>query len=144
MSFKFYRKGVEITAPRRIKWHFDIMPNTIFESAPDKLETNANYWRKKLNFPPDAQDVQIVFVPSEDYDIEYVNYLNTGTYESLNDTFDTDPDNSVSDDGTTEESSVSQDTEDIIDTPKRKRKQEAAELPAVPEQLDDADSSASE
>ena len=144
MSFKFYRKGVEVTAPRRIKWYFDIMPNSIFESAPDKLETNANYWRKKLNFPPDAQDVQIVFVPSEDYDIEYVNYLNTGTYESLNNTADADTDNSTSDNGTTEESSVSQDTEDTIDTPKRKRKQEAAELPAVPEQLDDADSSASE
>lgn len=143
MSFKFYRNGVEVTAPRRIKWHFDIMPNTIFESAPDKVETNSNFWRKKLNFPKDANP-QVVFVPSEDYDIEYVNYLNTGIYEPITNTTDTDADNSASDDGTIAESSVSQDAEDTVDTPKRKRKQEAAELPAMPEQLDDADSSASE
>ncbi len=47
MSFKFFKNGKEITAPRRIKWYFDIMPNSIFESAPDKVETNANFWRKK-------------------------------------------------------------------------------------------------
>jgi hypothetical protein len=140
MSFKFFKNGKEITAPRRIKWYFDIMPNSIFESAPDKVETNANFWRKKLNFPKDAE-ANVIFVASEDYDIEQLNQTNHAPFTN---TTANDADNGASNDGPVTEPVVSQDTEVINDTPKRKRKQEAAELPAMPEQLDDADSSASE
>ena len=140
MSFKFFKNGKEVTAPRRIKWYFDIMPNSIFESAPDKVETNANFWRKKLNFPKDAE-ANVIFVASEDYDIEQLNQTKD---EPITNTTHADVDNNASNDGPVTEPVVSQDTEVINDTPKRKRKQEAAELPAMPEQLDDADSSASE
>lgn len=142
MGFKFYRNGVEITPPRRIKWHFEGNPNAIFESDPEKVDTNANFWRKKINV---AKDAKIIFVPSEDYDIEFVNYLN-GNTNFFNDDTNTNNDSSdsVSDNGSDLESSVSQDTENLIDTPKRRRKQETTDVPPVSSELDDADTTVSE
>lgn len=142
MSFKFYRNGVEITPPRRIKWHFEENPNAIFESDPEKVETNANFWRKKLNV---AKDARVVFVPNADYDIEFIDYLNGNTNFFNNDTnTNDDSSDSVSDNGLDLESGVSQDAEDTINTPKRRRKQETADVPPVSSELDDADSAVSE
>jgi len=135
--FKFYKNGKEITPPKRIKWHFAGKPDAIFESDPEKLEINANFWRKKLEIPagtgiefvanPEWQMVSTKITPIQEDDCT----TTTATTTTL------DPSDSADHNGTHSEWSVSEDAEHSVYTPKPKAKRKAAKLSDLPGELGD-------
>ena len=143
MSFKFFKNGKEITPPKRVTWYFEIKPDARFESIPEKVETNANFWRRKLGLPMDSK---IVFVPNDNYIMELPTAEITKEDECdapTQPTIDNSSDDTVHD-GSAPESDLPQDAADSDDTPKPKRKSKAADVPPMPEQLADGDSPVSE
>jgi len=143
MAFKFFKNGVEVTAPKRITWAFDEKPDSRFESAPEKLEINVSFWRKKLNLDKDAT---ITILPTDGYEFE----LPTAEITKEEDDTTATPtavDNSsdiTSDNWTDPESGLPQITEDIIDTPKRGAKRKAVDVSDVSSELDNPNSTPAE
>lgn len=132
MSFKFFKNGREITAPRRIKWRFK-GHNQVFESNPEKLDINANFWRRKLGIPADT-GIQIY---EDDFEIRQEDATNiplpTPDLAGI-----------AQYDGTVTEPSVPQASEDTVDPPKRKTRRKATELPDVPPLMDNTDNTLDE
>jgi len=137
--FKFYRNGKEITAPRRIKWFFAGKPDSIFESDPEKLQTNANFWRKKLEV---AQDAEIVFVQTDEWtmDLPKITPILEDECTTTATTTTNKPDSGIDNDGTDSEFSVSEDADATVYTAKPKAKRKASKLPDMSQQLDGLDS----
>jgi len=137
--FKFYRNGKEITAPRRIKWFFAGKPDSIFESDPEKLQTNANFWRKKLEV---AQDAEIVFVQTDEWtmDLPKITPILEDECTTTATTTTNKPDSGIDNDGTDSEFSVSEDADATVYTAKPKAKRKASKLPDLSQQLDGLDS----
>lgn len=132
MSFKFFKNGKEISAPRRISWRFE-GHSQVFESAPDKLYVNAAFWKRKLDLPADTE-VRLI---EKDYELE--------TYNTKIKTDDTthgfsthNSSDSTSNHGTALESPVPEALEDTVDSTKRKHKRKADELPDVSSLLADS------
>ena len=134
--FKFYKNGKEITPPKRIKWYFAEKPDAIFESAPDKLEINQNFWRKKLEMPT----AQPVYVDSPDWQMvsEKITPIQEDDCTTTTATTTLNPSDSVDHNGTHSEWSVSEDAEHSVYTPKPKAKRKAAKLSDMPGELGDA------
>jgi hypothetical protein len=137
--FKFYRNGKEITPPKRIKWHFAGKPDAIFESAPEKLEINASFWRKKLEVSADAE---IVFVKSDQWtmDLPKITPILEDECTTTTATTTNQPDSGIDNDGTDSEFSVSEEPEATVYTTKPKSKRKATKLPDVSAELDSLDS----
>lgn len=132
MSFQFFKNGREISAPRRIKWRFK-GHNQVFESNPEKLDVNANFWRKKLDIPAET-GIQIY---EDGFEIKQDDATNIPL--PTPDTTDI-----TQYDGTVTESSVPEASEDTVDTSKRKTRRKAAELSDLPTELDNTDSTSAE
>lgn len=132
MSFQFFKNGREISAPRRIKWRFK-GHNQVFESNPEKLDVNANFWRKKLDIPAET-GIQIY---EDGFEIKQDDATNIPL-----------PTPDITDitqyDGTVTEPSVPEASEDTVDTSKRKTRRKAAELSDLPTELDNTDSTSAE
>ena len=132
MSFQFFKNGVEISAPRRIKWRFQ-GHDQVFESHPEKLDVNANFWRKKLDIPADT-GIQIY---EDGFEIKQEDATNIPIPTP-------DPADIAQYDGTVTEPSVPEASEDTVDPPKRKTRRQAAELSDVPTELDNTDNTPAE
>jgi len=134
--FKFYKNGKEITPPKRIKWYFKEKPDAIFESAPDKLEINQNFWRKKLEMPT----AQPVYIDSPDWQMvsEKITPIQEDDCTTTTATTTLNPSDSADHNGTHSEWSVSEDAEHSVYTPKPKAKRKAAKLSDMPGELGDA------
>ena len=134
--FKFYKNGKEITPPKRIKWYFSEKPDAIFESAPDKLEINQNFWRKKLEMPT----AQPVYIDSPDWQMvsEKITPIQEDDCTTTTATTTLNPSDSADHNGTHSEWSVSEDAEHSVYTPKPKAKRKAAKLSDMPGELGDA------
>jgi hypothetical protein len=141
MSFKFFKNGKEILPPARITWHFNTKPDARFESAPDKLEINANFWRKKLEIPTSAT---IVIVDTEHYQMQLPTAKITQEDDTLTASTINNPSDISSDNWTDLEPSISEDIETTDDSPKPKARRKAAKLSDLSEQLDDSDSTPTE
>ena len=133
--FKFYRNGKEITAPRRVKWYFAGKPDSIFESDPEKLQTNANFWRKKLEV---AQDAEILFVESDEWtmNLPKITPILEDECTTTATTLAANTDSGIDNDGTDSEFSVSEDADATVYTAKPKAKRKASKLPDMPSELD--------
>ena len=132
MSFQFFKNGVEISAPRRIKWRFQ-GHDQVFESHPEKIDINANFWRKKLGIPAET-GIQIY---EDGFEIKQEDATNIPLPTP-------DPADITQYDGTVTEPSVPEASEDTVDTPKRKTRRQAAELSDVPTELDNTDNTPAE
>ena len=139
--FKFYKNGKEVQPPRRITWFFKGREDSKFESAPEKLEINANFWRKKLGI---ATDVEIVFVENDGYSLDLPTAKITQEDDTITRSTTTNTDDHVSDNGVTPEPSVSEDTETVIDTAKPKSRKKAVDVSDVPAELDNTDGTSAE
>ena len=133
--FKFYRNGKEITAPRRVKWYFAGKPDSIFESDPEKVQTNANFWRKKLEV---SQDAKIVFVQSDEWtmDLPKITPILEDECTTTATTTTNKPDSGIDNDGADTQFSVSEEPEATVYTAKPKAKRKASKLPDMPSELD--------
>jgi hypothetical protein len=132
MSFQFFKNGREISAPRRIKWRFK-GHSQIFESAPDKLDINRNFWRQKLGIAA-GTEIQIY---EDGFEIKQENATNIPIPTP-------DPAGIAQYDGTVTEPSVPEASEDTVNTPKRKTRRQAAELSDLPTELDNTDNTPAE
>ena len=132
MAFQFFKNGREITAPRTIKWRFQGYEQ-VFESRPEKLDINVNFWRRKLAVPAEI-GIQIY---EDDFEIKQKDATNISIPTP-------DTANIPVDNGTVTEPSVSQDLEDTVDTPKRKYKRKADELSDVSPDVDNTDNTSAE
>jgi hypothetical protein len=132
MSFQFFKNGREISAPRRIKWRFK-GHNQVFESNPEKLDINANFWRKKLGIPAET-GIQIY---EDDFEIRQEDATNIPLPTP-------DPAGITQYDGTVTEPSVPEASEDTVDSPKRKYKRKADELSDVSPNVDNTDNTPAE
>jgi hypothetical protein len=132
MSFKFFKNGKEISAPRRISWRFQ-GHSQVFESAPEKLDINRNFWRRKLDIP-EGTEIQIL---ADNFDIKQDDATNISlpTDHTPHIAIDNRPDL---------EPSIPETSEDTVDTPKRKYNRKTTELPDVSSELDNTDSSINE
>ena len=141
--FKFFKNGKEIAPPKRIKWHFASKPDALFESAPDNLEINQNFWRKKLEIPT---EVEIMYV--EDPAFQMVSTKITPIQEddctTTATTTVTDADSGINDGGSNSEFSVSEEPEHTVYSAKPKAKRKAAKLSNLPDELDGADGTPTE
>jgi hypothetical protein len=137
--FKFYRNGKEITPPKRIKWYFAEKPDAIFESDPEKLEINANFWRKKLEV---AADAEVVFVKSDEWtmDLPKITPVKEDECTTTTATTTNQPDHSDVDSSTSSQSDLFEDFEADVNTPKPKARKKAAKLSDVPTDLSGDDS----
>jgi hypothetical protein len=132
MSFKFFKNGREITAPRRISWRFK-GHSQIFESAPEKLDINRNFWRQKLCIAA-GTEIQIL---ADNFDIKQD--------DATNISIPTDHTPHIAiDNGPDLESSIPETSEDTVDSPKRKYNRKTTELPDVSSESPDTDSSINE
>lgn len=141
--FKFYKNGKEITPPKRIKWYFAEKPDAIFESAPDKLEINQNFWRKKLEMPT----AQPVYVDSPDWQMVSEKITPIQEDDCTTTTATTlapESDHSDGNDSTDTEFSVSESPEATVYTAKRKSGKKTPKLRDVSTDLSDDDSAAAE
>jgi hypothetical protein len=141
MSFKFFKNGKEILPPARITWHFSTKPDARFESAPDKLETNANFWRKKLEIPTSAT---IIIVDTEHYQMQLPTAKITQEDDTLTASTINNPSDLSSDNWTNLEPSISEDSETDHDSPKPKRRKKTLELPDMSSELDNTDGTPTE
>ena len=132
MSFQFFKNGVEISAPRRIKWRFQ-GHDQVFESHPEKIDINANFWRKKLGIPAET-GIQIY---EDGFEIKQEDATNIPLPTP-------DPADIAQYDGTVTEPSVPETSENTVDTPKRKTRRQAAELSDLPTELDNTDNTPAE
>ena len=136
MSFQFFKNGVEITAPRRIKWRF-VGHSQVFESNPEKLDINANFWRRKLDIPAET-GIQIY---EEGFEIQSKEEKQNGTNSEL-------PTHNAADipsgPGPDFKPSVSETLESSDDTNKRKTRRKTSELSDVSPLVDNTDSSSDE
>lgn len=132
MSFQFFKNGVEISAPRRIKWRFQ-GHDQVFESNPEKIDINANFWRKKLGIPAET-GIQIY---EDGFEIKQEDATNIPLPTP-------DPADIAQYDGTVTEPSVPEASEDTVDSPKRKTRRQAAELSDLPTELDNTDNTSAE
>jgi hypothetical protein len=132
MAFQFFKNGREITAPRTIKWRFAGYEQ-VFESRPEKLDINVNFWRRKLGVPAEI-GIQIA---EEGFELKQDDATNIPIPTP-------DTANIPVDNGTVTEPSVSQDLEDTVDTPKRKYKRKADELSDVSPDVDNTDNTSAE
>jgi hypothetical protein len=137
--FKFFKNGREINAPKRIKWYFSTKPETIFESAPEKLETNANFWRKKLEIEISSE---ILFVESTEWTMGVPQITPITEDECTTTTRSTTAQSSHSDvdSSTPLECDLSKDLEASINTPKPKSRRKAAGVSDLPADLSSDDS----
>jgi len=131
--FKFFKNGKEISAPRRIQWRFKGYTQ-VFESAPEKLDINRNFWRRKLGIAPETE-IQIL---ADGFEIQQENDA-TAIPLPTDHTADLAIDN-----GSDLESSVPETSEDTVDTPKRKYKRKTTELPDLSTELDNTGDSIDE
>ena len=132
MSFQFFKNGVEISAPRRIKWRFQ-GHDQVFESHPEKIDINANFWRKKLGIPAET-GIQIY---EDGFEIKQEDATNIPLPTP-------DPADITQYDGTVTEPSVPEASEDTVDTNRKRTKRKAAELSDLPTELDNTDSTSAE
>lgn len=132
MAFQFFKNGREITAPRTIKWRFAGYEQ-VFESRPEKLDINVNFWRRKLGVPAEI-GIQIY---EDDFEIKQKDATNISIPTP-------DTANIPVDNGTVTEPSVPETSENTVDTPKRKTRRQAAELSDVPTELDNTDNTPAE
>ena len=141
--FKFFKNGKEITAPRRIKWFFEGKPNSIFESDPEKVQTNANFWRKKLEV---SQDAKIVFVQSDEWtmDLPKITPILEDECTTTATTTTNKPDSGIDNDGADTQFSVSEEPEATVYTAKPKSRKKATNLPDMPSELDNTDGTSAE
>jgi len=140
--FKFFKDGKEVTPPRRITWFFATKPESRFESAPEKLEINANFWRKKLGI---AADTEIVFAENEGYSLQVPTAKITQEDDDTTTTTTTNnPSDIASDNGTHSESGVSESTEAVIDTTKPKSRTKAVDVSDLSSSVDNLDNSTAE
>jgi hypothetical protein len=137
MSFEFYKEGVKISAPHKVKWYFNERPGIFFESRPEKLEINASFWRRKFDLPNDAAFTMIL--PEG-----YTDMTTKGYYDEPTKSAPDNNSNQPSNNGTSEQPILSETTEDSIDTPKPKRRKKADELSDLPTKLDSTDSAPTE
>jgi len=121
MSFKFFKHGKEISAPRRISWRFK-GHSQIFESAPEKLDINRSFWRQKLGLAHGAE-IQIL---ADNFDIE----IKQDDATNIPLPTDHTPDIAI-DNGPDLESPLSETPEDTVDSTKHKSKRKTTELPDV-------------
>ena len=140
--FKFFKNGKEIAPPRKIKWYFAEKPDAIFESAPDKLEINQAFWRKKLELPT-AKPV-IVESPEWQMVTEKITPIQEDDCTTTTATTTLSPDHSDGDNSTDPESSVSEGAEAPVNTVKPKARKKAAKLPDMPADLANDDSAATD
>jgi hypothetical protein len=134
MSFQFFKNGVEISAPRRIKWRFQ-GHDQVFESNPEKIDINANFWRKKLGISSEV-GIQIY---EEGFEIKQQEEHDTTNQFPGNHN-----DNSPVHNGSDLEPSISEAPEATDDTSKRKTRRKTSELSDVSPELDNTDSSIDE
>ena len=132
MAFQFFKNGREITAPRTIKWRFAGYEQ-VFESRPEKLDINVNFWRRKLAVPAEI-GIQIA---EEGFELKQDDATNIPI--PTPDTADITQYNRA-----VIESNLPQASEDTVDPPKRKYKRKADELSDVSPDVDNTDSSIDE
>jgi hypothetical protein len=142
MSFEFYKNGVKISAPQKVKWYFNERPGIFFESRPEKLEINASFWRRKFDLQNDAPFTMIL--PEGYSDVTTTGYYTEGNYDRPNTTATDNTSNSASDNGTGEQPSLPETTTDSIDTPRKKRSRKTDELSDLSTKLDNTDSTSAE
>jgi hypothetical protein len=141
MSFKFYLNGKEVKPPARITWYFDTKPDARFESAPEKLEINERFWRKKLEIPVSAK---VVIVETDRFQLQVPTAKITQEDDAPIATTTNNPSDNTSNDGSDLESSLPEVTETLIDSAKPKRRKKAVELPDLSAKLDNTDSTSAE
>lgn len=141
MPFKFYLNGKEVNPPARVTWYFDTKPDARFESAPEKLEINERFWRKKLSISDSAK---VVIVETDRYQLQVPTAKITQEDDAPIATTTNNPSNNTSNDGSDLESSLPEVTEAPIDSPKPKRRKKAVELPDLSAKLDNTDGTSAE
>jgi hypothetical protein len=141
MSFKFYLNGKEVKPPARITWYFDTKPDARFESAPEKLEINERFWRKKLEIPVSAK---VVIVETDRFQLQVPTAKITQEDDAPIATTTNNPSDNTSNDGSDLESSLPEVTETLIDSAKPKRRKKAVELPDLSTELDNTDNPSAE
>lgn len=112
--FKFIVDGKEIK-DNRIHWKFK-GTNLEFKSDEAKLERNIQFWRNKYKIGPEVE-VEFLNVKKQEEDVKPVNA--EPAIEHVVESND-----SI----IAEKPVVSQDTEDHVDTPKRKSRKKASDL----------------
>jgi hypothetical protein len=132
MAFQFFKNGREITAPRTIKWRFAGYEQ-VFESRPEKLDINVNFWRRKLGVPAEI-GIQIY---EDDFEIKQKDATNISIPTP-------DTANIPVDNGAVTEPSVSQDLEDTVDTPKRRSRKKASDLSSLSSDVDNSTDTSAE
>ena len=132
MAFQFFKNGREITAPRTIKWRFAGYEQ-VFESRPEKLDINVNFWRRKLAVPAEI-GIQIY---EDDFEIKQKDATNISIPTP-------DTANIPVDNGAVTEPSVSQDLEDTVDTPKRRSRKKASDLSSLSSDVDNSTDTSAE
>jgi hypothetical protein len=141
MSFKFYLNGKEVKPPARVTWYFDTKPDARFESAPEKLEINERFWRKKLEIPVSAK---VVIVETDRFQLQVPTAKITQEDDAPIATTTNNPSDNTSNDGSDLESSLPEVTETLIDSAKPKRRKKAVELPDLSTELDNTDNPSAE
>jgi hypothetical protein len=141
MSFKFYLNGKEVKPPARVTWYFDTKPDARFESAPEKLEVNERFWRKKLEIPVSAK---VVIVETDRFQLQVPTAKITQEDDAPIATTTNNPSDNTSNDGSDLESSLPEVTETLIDSAKPKRRKKAVELPDLSTELDNTDNPSAE
>jgi hypothetical protein len=139
--FKFFKNGKEVQPPRRITWHFKGHASSKFESAPEKLEINANFWRKKLGI---SADTEIIFVENDGYSLEVPTAKITQEDDTITGSTTNNTDDIVSDNGTHPESSISEDPKTAVDLTKPKSRKKAVDVSDMPAELDNLDNPTAE
>ena len=123
MSFEFYQNGKKVTN-QNIKWKFATHPG-VFESNPLRFQLNVNFWKNKLGLPADAK----VEILNGDMEIEVKKTIKVEDHAAtinnnpLDEFFDQPNDSESSN-----QSDISEDTTDPIDTAKPKRSKKATKL----------------
>lgn len=141
MSFKFYLNGKEVKPPARVTWYFDTKPDARFESAPEKLEVNERFWRKKLEIPVSAK---VVIVETDRFQLQVPTAKITQEDDAPIATTTNNPSDNTSNNGSDLESSLPEVTETAIDSAKPKRRKKAVELPDLSTELDNTDNPSAE
>jgi len=113
----------------RIEWRFETM-DRVFVSTADKFKRNVEFWKQKYNIGAEVQ-IEILNGAKELYDHLQAekNTVDVEHEEIKPETYDTPIDQSPvesSDDIVDAESSVSENTEDLIDTPKPRSRKKAS------------------
>lgn len=109
MAFILLQNGKPL-GHENIKWKF-VNRDGIFESRPEKLERNIAFWRNKLGI---TAEVEYLNVKQENYDEPTI-------IEPIIEPIDQSNDSIIA-----EESSLPQDIESPVDTPKRKSRKKAS------------------